>query len=358
MSAEELLVLFRSTRWGVVQAYFADIPAEGIYWNLKIRGPIDFAARGDYRHPGNPIYDYNRDQILWASIIGQGPTTELWRFDPHFSHVSTQEVPIKIENFALPCIVLDGKTVTLCGGGGREVGRDWANVVMSRRGQDSKWTDLNFKSPGYNSIGTNSDMKGTVIYKPSVNAPLKYIYAFRYDGYLGLDIIRESSFNELSRDDSIQWQHFKLTSVGYSWEEDVWAPIITHDKVTRKNRLYIFTYVRTHGFFYTYFPLRQDGSIDSYDQSIKGQNPQHLPSKEMPNPKRLKVHEAGGRLILLLETGDKKEPLLSYTGFIQDDGLAPQGKDWVQVAISFDNLDTATDVQTTYSSVITPSSYR
>ncbi|KAF4958873.1 hypothetical protein FGADI_2075 [Fusarium gaditjirri] len=255
-----------------------------------------------------------------------------------------------------PSIILDGKSVTLAGGG-KDIS-ECVDVVMSRRGQDNKWSSLSFKST--HELNRNEKVTATIVYKPSTNAPLKYIYAFRFGtDYMTIDMIRESSFNDLSRDDSIQWQHFHLSNRDENWIDRAWAPIIIHDRTTRKNRLYIFTYFNGVGFTYSFFPLRQDGSIDSYNELIRVQSPQSLKTRTIsPNPKRVKVHESEGRLILLVETGEKKDPLLCYTGNIQENGLAPGENDWTKVTLSLGTPETDRDAEATFASVITPSSYQ
>jgi hypothetical protein len=346
MSAGELLVLFRIQR--TVQVFFAELPAND-FTSLSMRGPFDIPDAGMYDQAGSPVYDYNRDQILWASIPGWGQKFAICRLDPHFSLVSSETIKTDIDVGGPPFIILDGKTVTVAGGGGPDVG-------IFRRGQDNKWGNLNFKSTQSVSVVGQG---ATVVYKPSTNAPLKYIFAFRLArNYLAIDMIRESSFNDLSRDDSIQWQHFQLTVRDFSLEEEAWAPIIIHDRTTRKNRLYIFTYINGKGFSYAFFPLRQDGSIDSYKQSITAEGSEHVEAKfYTPYPRRLKVHESEGKLILLVETTDKNYPLICCYLNIQENGLLTRNG-WNMVTLKFDMSDADKNQDATFSSIITPSSYQ
>ncbi|KAF5569298.1 hypothetical protein FPHYL_2113 [Fusarium phyllophilum] len=349
MSAGELLVLFRIKN--TVQVFFAELPANDVS-SLSMRGPFDIPGAGISDEAGSPIFDYNRDQILWASISGEGQSFHTCRLDPHFSLVSSETITTDSDIRGPPFIILDGKTVTVAGGGRR------ANVAMFRRGQDNKWSTLDFKStPKMDDV---ENVRATVVYKPSTNAPLKYIFAFRLGhGYLAIDTIRESSFNDLSRDDSIRWQHFQSTIGEFQLRKEAWAPIVIHDRTTRKNRLYIFTYINDRGFAYAFFPLRQDGSIDSYKQSIKAECSQLLSTSIItPNSKRVKVHESEGRLLLLVETGDKKNPVLCYTGYIQKNGLAPEKNDWKMVTLGFDMSEADRDVEAAFSSIITPGSYQ
>ncbi|KAL4723826.1 hypothetical protein ACLX1H_009470 [Fusarium chlamydosporum] len=356
MDSEETLVIFKSGGGGYdeVGAYLAEIPTKNLCKSLLLDGPIYIQNATFPRQAGTPIFDYGKDRIFWAVANDGDHKIRLWRMDAHFSLVSSQIIPIEMTHDTPPYVMHDGETLVV--GFFTGVGDE---LALSRRsGQDKKWTALPFNSRAASRIQDEFG-KHVIFYNPPANTALQYIFCLRpsRDG-VGINTIRKESLGELPDDNTIQW-HWTFGQLEYPAvkpNEGSYAPIILHDKTTRKNRLYIFSLVDGKSLFYSFFPLRQDGSMDTYERKTTAQDVQKLEIEPVFTGSKIKVHQANQQIILLVETQRNDHPLVGYSGWVGDDGSPPVPTLWQKIDIKFQSKADAGG--RVFESIVIPSSWK
>ncbi|CAM1500911.1 Fc.00g100730.m01.CDS01 [Cosmosporella sp. VM-42] len=374
MSSDEKIAFFRVgyTLNGyplAVQAYVADIPAEGDVKGLTLRGPFNVTTKEEKAHPGNllsgtPVYDYQQSEIVWSCHGGPYSNTfysiiNVWRLGEHFSLQSIEPTPLKANYLSASSVILENGTVSV-GVAEKDLLNDVnpTAITTSRRGQDGKWVALPFNTTASASVGTS-----VLLFKPP-RQELKYVFYLRAErspsSILHIDQVKEAKFAQIPNNDNIIWQHFAV-DLGFQVQGQYTAHVL-YDEDTGKNRLYIFEAHSIHqGIKYAYIPLRKDGSIDLSEETSQALGGQYLRAPVGPRLSSLKVLESGGRLILLGEewTGsDTKDKIFGHSGAVKRNGSAPDGNQWTDVQVGFKTKQNwHDDKRFSYSAVVVPSDF-
>lgn len=352
----------------VVQAFIADIPSEDAVKTLVLRGPITIPTKGPNYGPysftsGHPVYDYEKQEIIWPFFSGPWHAffklfVRVWRLGRHFSLSSVENTSLEASHDAIPSVLLENQKLSVGVSQGEYsllLNSKPHDIVTARRGPDHQWTRFPFHTTSTALVGT-----GMLLYKPP-SEHLHYIFCIRPElkpsSIVHIDILHEEKYAELGGNNAIQWQHFAI-DMGFPLVGKP-AAVTIPDQHGDGSRLYLF---KSHSYYggvsYAYVPLRKDGSINSYKTELKASGLQTLKATIGPDYSEVQVLESKGRLIMLLDNLEGQGLDQVYSGFVKDDGSAPNGDEWTKTKVDFESDETYPPGETfSYSAVVVPAGY-